>query len=61
MKKRLEDQFSKIAQKTVEDASHVDCAIEEYREGLRLIVEELGVSIEAATEDLKRMEHGGSG
>jgi hypothetical protein len=43
-----EDPFEEIAQKCSQAAAAVDCSREEYIEGLRYIIGELQIDIEAA-------------
>jgi len=52
----VEHKFSVLAQKTIEEAGRIPCSIAEYKDGLELIVEEIGVSIAAAEQDLKQEE-----
>lgn len=45
-----ERQFEAIAQATISQAAAVKCSVEEYREGLRLIIEECRIAISASEE-----------
>jgi len=49
-----EDEFAALAEKVIRQAAKINCSVEEYKDGLELIVGELQVAIEAATEDLRR-------
>ena len=46
----LEDQFDKIAQKVSSEAASVICSVDEYQDGLGLIIETLKVDIQASKE-----------
>jgi len=46
----VEDQFEKIASKVSSEAASVICSIEEYQDGLGLIIEILKVDIQASKE-----------
>lgn len=54
-----DDAFAALAEKVIRQAAKINCSVDEYKAGLELIVEELEVAVEAATEDLRRTSREG--
>ena len=52
----LDAEFSRIAETAARDAAAIRCSKEDYLAGLKQIIEELEVSVEAVKEDLRREE-----
>ncbi len=46
----VEEEFEKVAQEASEKAASVTCSIEEYQDGLGLIIETLQIDIQASQE-----------
>jgi len=53
----LDAEFSRIAETAAREAAAIRCSKEDYLAGLKQIIEELEVSVDAAEEDIKREEH----
>jgi hypothetical protein len=53
MSERTEKAFDEIAGETIQRAARVPCSITDYLAGLRHIIEELNVAVEAAQRDLE--------
>jgi len=50
MNAHTEKAFEEIAREAVGKAANVDCSTEDYRQGLRLIIEELEMDRQASLE-----------
>jgi len=46
----LEEKFNEIAQECIEQANKVQCSVDTYVGGLKLIISELQVALDAAKE-----------
>jgi hypothetical protein len=46
----MEDEFYEIAQEAIERANHVECSVEDYQAGLRSIMDEFSIALQASIE-----------
>lgn len=53
----MDETFMDIAQTTVSKAAAVDCSPEAYRDGLKIIIAELEIALEAVQNDIKEYSH----
>jgi hypothetical protein len=50
--KTTEEQFEELAQQTSEKATRIECEPEEYIDGLKTVIDQMEMDIEAAKETL---------
>ena len=56
MREDLETEFTTIAETAIQNAELLDCSLEEYRDGLRLMVGELKTRLACVESELANRE-----